>query len=230
MTSCRSCPAWRQSLFREFDDAEVAALAVLKKPCHLSKGDVLFEQATPVRGMYCNANGLLKVLQKNQSGKVIFSRLVFPADSAGHRSLFIEACYKGTASVVSEAADVCFIEMADVLKLFSENSVFARSLIVKLAGELDRSVTEQIQMKEISSFARLCQLLEGLFENFSEAQNDVKVLRSAISKVDIARLLSVADETVIRWMADLKKEEIVDLRDRRFVLLNPAKLRAYAKG
>ena len=120
--------------------------------------------------------------------------------------------------------------MADVLKLFSENSVFARSLIVKLAGELDRSVTEQIQMKELSSFARLCQLLEGLFENFSEVQNDAKVLRSAISKVDIARLLSVADETVIRWMADLKREEIVDLRDRRLVLLNPAKLRAYAKG
>ncbi len=230
MTSCQSCPAWRQSLFREFDDAEVAALAALKRPCHLSKGDVLFEQGAPVRGMYCNANGLLKVLQKNQSGKVIFSRLVFPSDSAGHRSLFIESCYKGTASVVSEAADVCFIEMADVLKLFSENSVFARSLIVKLASELDRSVIEQIQMKEISSFARLCQLLEGLFENFSETQNDVKVLRSAISKVDIARLLSVADETVIRWMADLKKEEIVDLRDRRFVLLNPAKLHSYARG
>lgn len=230
MTSCQSCPAWRQSLFREFDDADLAALESLKQPCRLSKGDVLFEQGAVVKGMYCNANGLLKVLQKNQSGKVIFSRLVFPADSAGHRSLFIEAYYKGTASVVSEAADVCFISMADVLKLFSEHRVFARSLIAKLASELDRSVAEQIQMKEISSFARLCRLLEELFENFSEVQSDAKVLRSAISKVDIARLLSVADETVIRWMADLKKEEIVDLRDRRFVLLSPAKLHAYARG
>mgnify|MGYP000976040652 CR=1 FL=1 len=101
MTSCGSCPAWPLSVFREFDDVEVAALAQLKRPCHLSKGDVLFEQGAPVRGMYCNANGLLKVLQKNQNGKVIFSRLVFPSDSAGHRSLFIEARYKGTASVIS---------------------------------------------------------------------------------------------------------------------------------
>ena len=182
-----------------------------------------------MRGLFCNGSGLLKVIQKNQSDKVIFSRFVYPGDTVGHRSIFVEDSYKGTCSVISEQAEVCFINKKEVITLFSENTEFAKALIAKISGELERSVDEHILMRESTAFSRLCSLLIRLFDEYSEKTSEEHFLRAAVSKVDMARCLSMADETVIRFMSELQKDGIIETRDKIIHLLNEKKLRQYSQ-
>lgn len=224
---CTTCPAWKKSLFSNLNDQELTQLAQIKAICNLQKNEVLFKQGQTVEGLYCNADGLVKVVQTEPTGQVKFSRLVYPGDTAGHRSIFIESTYKSTASVLSDSLHCCFISKENVLRFFFLNHDFAKKLITKLAIELDRSEKDRIDSKEKTVLARLSSLLLSLFENFSEINDSgQKQLRVSISKADIARVLSVADETIIRTMNDLKNLSILDFSGKIIILLDEEKLRS----
>lgn len=226
--SCINCPAWPKSIFKDFSEAQLNHLDTIKKTNSHKKNEILFKQGQEVSGIYCNASGLLKISQKNAAQKIIFSRFSFPGDTVGHRSIFVEDQYKGTCEVISDDTEACFINKKDVVNLFSENNEFAKSLIFKISYELDRSVNEHILLNESTAFSRLCALLLKLFEEFSESKSGVRVLKAAISKVDIARSLAVADETVIRFMSELQKDNIIQSNDKIISLVNEAKLKQYA--
>lgn len=227
--SCDSCPAWPKSLFKSLNKDQLAALSLLKVPQENIKNDFLFNQGDPVNGIFCNGDGLLKITQKDSHDKIKFSRLVYPGDSAGHRSIFIAEKYKGSACVVSDKSHTCFISKANLLNLFSSNNEFAKDLISKISTELDRSVSDQIKIKERSVTSRLCSLLVDLFDNFSESTSEKnRALRLTISKVELARLLSVADETVIRIMTELKNESILEFSGKNLILQNYDKLKKFS--
>lgn len=226
--SCFNCGAWRQSIFKDFNEKQLLHLNSIKHPNVHKKSENLFKQGEEVKGIYCNASGLLKVIQKNDSDKIIFSRFVFPGDTVGHRSIFVEDKYKGTCEVISDKAEACFVNKRDVLNLFSQSNEFAKALIFKISADLESSVNDHILLSESTAFARLCTLLLKLFDEYSEEKDGLKCVKCNITKVDIARCLSMADETVIRFMSELQKDKIVHTLDKKLVLLNEAKLRQYA--
>ncbi len=211
-------------------ESELKLLASSKKPCTYKKNQKIFEQGDVVSGIYCNSNGLVKVIQKDSSEKILFSRLAFPGDSVGYRSLFIEKNYKGTATMVSDQGQGCFISHETVSQLFLQNPSFAKALVKKISFELERSVDEKIELKEKSTFARLCYLLINLFEEFSEETVDGHLsLKSDITKVEIAQILAVADETVIRHMSELKNDKVIQQNGKRLTLINRKQLERLAQ-
>lgn len=226
---CNTCPAWKKSLFSSLNEHELFELSKIKAICRYQKNEHLFKQGAEVTGLYCNGEGLVKVDQSDSSGKVKFSRLVYPGDTAGHRSIFIEKNYKGTASAVSESVNCCYISKDNVLQFFAKNNEFAKKLITKLSFELEGSEKDQIESKEKSVFSRVCSLLIKLFDNFSETNlQGTQQLTISISKADIAKILSVADETIIRAMSELKNDSVIDFSGKIILLLNKEKLKSYS--
>ena len=192
-------------------------------------GEPLFEQGQPVGGLFCIAEGLIRVRQRGKQVKPRFVRLVLPGDTAGHRSLFTEEHFKGTATVISERVSVCFVPSGTILTLIGSSTEFAKSLLKRLSGELDRAEEDQVATKEKSVRGRLAQLIWTLCESYSESgSGGTRVLRSEISKVDIARMLSVADETVIRLMTEFKRDGVIDYSGRRIRIISAKKLQALA--
>ena len=114
--------------------------------------------------------------------------------------------------------------------LFSQNPAFAQELVKKMAVELERTVEEKIELKEKSTFARLCFLLINLFEQFSEETTEGHFnLKSDITKVELAQILAVADETVIRHMSELRSDGVIKQNGKRLVLMNKKQLEKLAK-
>ena len=227
---CRECPVWKKSLFKDFDETLVSWVTQKKKTVSLQKKDVLFEQGQEVDGIYCHLNGLAKVVQKDVDGNIRFSRLVLPGDTSGHRSLFIETNYKGTADVISDSLQTCYIPKTDILHLLSSNVSFAKNLVIKISSELVRSEEEQIQAREKTVRDRLAQMLCELREVHSEPINESQwLIKSEITKVDIAGFLSVANETIIRQMSDMKSEGLIGYEGKRIVLKDIEKLKTISR-
>ena len=225
--NCKECPVWKRSLFRDFDESLVSWVAEKKQPVNLQKKDILFSQGQDADGIYCHLSGLAKVTQKDNEGNVRFSRLVLPGDTSGHRSIFIENCYKGTTEVISDSLSACYIPKTDILHLLSGNASFAKSLVIKIASELERTVEEQISAREKSVRDRLAQILCDLHEVHAEPVNENQwMIKSEISKVDIASFLSVANETVIRQMSDMKSEGLIAYEGKKIIIKNLNKLKA----
>jgi CRP-like cAMP-binding protein len=228
--NCLDCPVWKKSLFKEFNQDLIHWVSDKKQTVTLKKKDVLFHQGQDVEGIFCHLSGLSKVVQKDTEGNVRFSRLVLPGDTSGHRSLFIETKYKGTADVISDTLQACYIPKADILYLLSNNASFAKNLIIRISSELIRLEEEQITAKEKTVRTRLAQLLYGLCEAHAEPVNGNHLLIQAeITKVDIASFLSVANETIIRLMSEMKSEGLISYQGKKILINDLDKLKAQSK-
>jgi len=227
---CRECPVWKKSLFRDFDDELVEWITANKKTIELKKKDVLFEQGQKVEGIFCHLYGLAKVVQKDKEGNVRFSRLVLPGDTSGHRSLFIETTYKGTADVISDSLQTCYIPKEHILYLLSSNVSFAKNLVIKISSELVRTEENQILAREKTVRSRLAQMLYELYQTHAEPVEDGQwLIQAEITKVDIAGFLAVANETIIRQMSDMKAEGLIGYQGKKIVIKNLDKLKAISK-
>jgi len=223
---CLTCPVWKKSLFRNFEPELIQWLTKRKRTLNLNKKDILFTQGEDVDGIFCHLSGLAKVVQKDTEGNIRFSRLVLPGDTSGHRSLFIETRYKGTADVVSDALQACYIPKDDILYLLSNNASFAKNLVIKISSELIRSEEEQILVKEKTVRERLAVLLCELCEAHADKINDTQYcIKSEITKVDIASVLSVANETVIRLMSEMKSEGLISYDGKKVIINDLNKLK-----
>jgi CRP-like cAMP-binding protein len=223
--NCQECPVFKKSLFKDFSPALVEWLGRHKTTKNYLKAEQLFLQGEAVRGLYCHAEGLIKVTQKDENNKVRFSRLVLPGDSSGHRSLFVSSTYRGTASVLSDTACSCFVSTEDVSYLLSKNPEFAKSLIEKISSELVRSEDTQIASKEKTLRSRLAQLLFELGQEFSAKINeDDHVIKAEITKRDLAAVLMVAEESVIRIMSEMARDGFIDYLDKKIVIKNLSKM------
>jgi len=218
---CRVCPVWKKSLFKDFEPDLIQWVTERKKTCTLNKKEVLFNQGQSVNGIFCHLSGLAKVVQKDNDGNIRFSRLVLPGDTSGHRSVFIENRYKGTADVLSDTLQACYIPKEDILYLLSHSASFAKNLVIKISSELIRSEEEQISAKEKTVRGRLAQLLCELCEAHSDPINDNRYLiKSEITKVDIASCLAVANETIIRLMSEMKSDELIGYEGKKIIIKN----------
>lgn len=228
---CRDCPVWKKSLFRDFEPDLIQWVTERKKTFSLNKKEILFKQGQNVEGIFCHLNGLAKVVQKDAEGNIRFSRLVLPGDTSGHRSLFIETKYKGTADVLSDSLQACYIPKADILYLLSHSASFAKNLVIKISSELIRSEEEQISVKEKTVRGRLAQLLCELCEAHSDKINDNQFLiKSEITKVDIASCLAVANETIIRLMSEMKSEGLIGYENKKIVINNLEQLQKISRS
>lgn len=217
--SCHECNVWKKSLFKDFDSQLIEWLDQKKKPETILKTEMFFKQGEPVTGIYCHYNGLSKVIQKDSKDKIRFTRLVYPGDTSGHRSLFIQNTYQGTTIALSDEVSACFISTEDILFLLTKNPSFAKNLIVKISGELNRSEEDMMATKEKTVRGRLAQLIYNLAIEYSDKQdNDHYVIKTEITKREFAKLLLVADETVIRLMSEMMKEEMIMYSDKKLII------------
>ena len=225
--NCSECPVWKKSLFRDFNDQLIDWITAKKKTVELKKKDILFEQGQKVEGIFCHLSGLAKVVQKDEEGNVRFSRLVLPGDTSGHRSIFIETSYKGTADVISDSLQSCYIPKEDILYLLSSNVSFAKNLVVKISSELVRSEENQIMAREKNVRSRLAQMLFELYEAHAlPIGDDQWLIEAEITKVDIAGFLAVANETIIRQMSEMKSEGLIAYQGKKIVIRDLEKLKA----
>lgn len=227
---CRECPVWKKSLFKDFDEQLLYWLGDSKQPVTKQKKDVLFSQGETVKGLYCHLSGLTKVVQTDAVGDVRFSRLVLPGDTSGHRSIFVEEQYKGTAKVISDELHACFIPKPVILSLLANNAAFAKNLVVKIATDLNRLEEQTISAKERPVSSRLASLLLQLCDQYAEKTDSGQyVLHSEITKKDISNVLLVANETVIRIMSDMKADGLISYQEKRIIINDYEKLKKIAE-
>ena len=229
-TSCTECPVFENSLFNGFSQDLIDWLADRKQVHNLDKKQQLFHQGKSVEGIFCHFDGLAKIVQKDVNENIRFTRLVLPGDTSGHRSLFIENKYKGTAIVISDKLKACFISHSDMLFLLSNDVSLAKNIIIKISTELNRSEDEVISVNERNVRSRLAYLLYNLGIDYAETVNQSQyMLKSEITKKDIASLLMVADETIIRLMSEMRREGLISYEGKRILIKDIEKIKSISR-
>lgn len=224
---CEDCGAKDKGVFCDLEAATLTEVDGHKISNVYKKGQTLFFQGNPPHGLYCVSTGKIKVSKIGPDGKESIVRIASAGDVIGHRSLFTNELYNATASAI-EDSHICFIDKQYILKLVAKDPSVALNLIQNLSHDLGVAENKVASLSQKNVRERLAELLLSLKETFGVKEEKGIRLDIKLTREEMASLIGVANETLIRFLTELKDENIIDQNGKILYILDEKKLLEFA--
>ncbi len=213
----------RLPLFTDLAPAAVERLAAEAVRYRLARGDVLFEQGEPARGVYVVVYGDVKLFATTPSGGRRLTGMAGPGHSFGEPVLFLERPTVVQARAASDAL-VVLIPKAAVFAEIDGNPKFARQMIAGLSRRVDTLVGELDRQAAGSGTARFAAYL------LREADGRASyTLTLPATKREIATQLNLTAEHFSRVLRELTAAGLIEVAGRRIVVPDAQRLAQSAR-
>ena len=225
---CDKCPSRGQGIFCELGKSDLDELSVQKVTNNFKKGQTLFMEGNPPFGLYCISNGNIKLTKTGEDGKESIVRIACAGDVIGHRSVFTDEYYSATATAMDDAR-VCFIDKKYILKMVKEKPTVAYNLISRLGRDLGASEDKIASFSQRNVRERVAELLLTLKSSHGiKNEENATLINLKLTREEMASLVGTATETLIRFMSELKEEQIIKQQGKNIVILNEQRLIEFA--
>ena len=190
-----------------------------KRVLKIDRGEILFHEGQPSRGLYCVCSGRFKLYRTGIGGELQIVRLAGSRRILGHRSLFADERMSATAEAMQDCT-VCFIDRRIVLDCVAKDAEIARNLLRILANELGNAEAQLLSVAHLNAIARLAHLLLEI--------SDEKGVVCELTREEIGQIIGVTPESVSRSLHQLAREGAIALDKRRIRVIVAQRLQAYA--
>jgi len=174
------------------------------------KGEHIFTDGQVADRMYMVQQGRVKVVASYVKGQERIIRIAGDGEVLGHRSIGDEPVYTATATALSDTV-VNTIPMTLFLSTLRANNLFCYHFLLFFAEEsrvLDQHMRDLMNMDVAQ---RIAKVLFMDMETFGFDMQDKRKLAFTLSRKDIASMAGTTYESVIRTLADLQRQGIIEL-------------------
>lgn len=162
----------------------------------LKRGEAVYRQGESPKGMYFVKRGLVGlVILAPSSGKEHLMRFFRQGQFFGHRAMFSEEGYHGTA-VALEATEIRFVPRDVILAAVTKHPELLKDVVQVLSKELRRCENHQVMILENQILGRIAQSLVYLKDIHPEHN---------WTRQEIANFCASTVSTVIKGMARLEE-------------------------
>lgn len=209
---CKLCqPAWKP------------AIATHKKNFTLKKGEMLFSEGDPVKGIYFIYEGKMKVHKHWGREKELIVRFAGAGDIVGHRGIASDFIYPVSATAM-ENSTVCYFDLDFFQSTLQVNTALLYELMMFYAHELQESEKRMRNLAHMPVKGRIASALLHLEKKFGTENGYIDF---PLSKQDIASYTGTTYETAWRMLQELAKEGMISLEDKRYAVLDHEAMQAY---
>lgn len=220
---CASCDRRIHSILRDLNDSAVESLDSTKACYAYKKGQVILSEGIPPTGLFCIHTGKVKVYKTGVEGREKIVRLAGDGDVIGYRALLT-----GGPSTVSAAAleqsFICCIPQETFFKLLKANGGFSLRIIELLSAELGKAEEQILHIAQRPVRERLAEALILLKETYGTDDGDSAALSARMSREELAGIVGTAVETLVRTMADFKREQLIATEKKKIRILDLTRL------
>ena len=211
-----------QPLFESLTESECAALVDRSVCRSVVRGEVLFQEGQPCRGLHLLVEGRVRLYRANGDGQEQVLRILSAGESLGDVSLFDEGPYLASARVM-EAGRVLFLPFAEVHSLYRTHPATAHAVVREL-GERVRALAalvDQLALQDVPTrvAAAVLRYAEG-----AGAQRQGGIFRLPRTQEELAAELGTTREGVARALRELREAGVVRQRGPRIEVLDPGRL------
>ncbi len=221
-----SSPLKKIPLFAYLTENEFEKLALNAVFKSFKKRQVMYQEGSSLRGLYCILKGIVKIYKTGTNGKqqiICFSQ---QGDLIAYRSLLSNELACTSAEAYGEDTSVCHIPYYILMELLKENWEFAYSMMKIMCRELKESNTFVIDIAQKTVKERTAEILLLLREKFGVDNSGI--LQITITREDLANMAGTVTESMIRTMSELRNEGLLDFVGRKIVFLDVRKLKNIA--
>lgn len=229
--SCRDCPAWPKSAFAQLGPEALAVLAREKEPVMHERGQAFTVQGEPAVKAYCLCSGSAKVTfthAPTRSESIL--RIVAPGDQVGYRCIFSKQDFRATASALEPTAS-CRISKATFLRLMEQDRVFALEMLRKMGDEIGAAESRLHSFCRKGARERTAEALLQLARAFGSPDGEEGVrFPLSLTRTDLANWVGTTKETMIRGLAEMREEGLLEEAAGVMHVRSIEKLRRLAEG
>ncbi|APD06454.1 CRP-like cAMP-activated global transcriptional regulator [Flavobacteriaceae bacterium UJ101] len=194
----------------------------LKKSIFFRKGEAILEEGQNPKGVFCLKTGKCKLFTRGFNGKEQILRIVQSGDVIGYRSLLSEEQFSASA-VALEDTWACFIPEVYFTKVLTHNPKLNKEIMKVAMHELGEAG------KQITSLAQKT-VRERLADEFLHLEDRMGLdeegfINISLTREEIANVIGTATESAIRLISEFKSDGLIEVKGRRFRLLDREKLR-----
>lgn len=222
---CR-CHIKENTLFTGLNDAQLDAFKEAVVINHHKKREIVFMEGDDCSGLYIIRTGRVKVVRSSSTGKEQIINIMNPGDLLGFEVFYNGRIYKNTA-VAMEDCELCYIERHSFFKILENEPGIARKLILSLGRELNSAYERIGYLGLLNAREKLAHLLYTLAAQYGVKEDGGGVkLNLTLSRLEIAELLGITQETSIRLLKSFKEEGVIEIKRKEIIIKSLARLKA----
>ncbi|HBG45402.1 MAG TPA: hypothetical protein DDW94_00270 [Deltaproteobacteria bacterium] len=220
---CR-CHIKENALFTGLNIAQLEAFKEAVIINRYKKREVVFMEGDDCNGIYIVRAGRIKVVRSSSTGKEQIISILDPGDLLGFEVFYNARTYKNTAVAMDEC-DLCYIDRHAFFKILEEEPSIAKKLIISMGKELNAAYERIGHLGLLNAREKLAHLLYTLAGEYGVKSDGAVKLNLTLSRLEIAELLGITQETSIRLLKSFKEDGILDIKRKEIIIKSLSKLK-----
>jgi CRP-like cAMP-binding protein len=214
---CALCRARESCFFSELKDAAFEEFRRTRISNVYKKRQVVFYEGHMPHGVFLVCSGSFKVYKSDGKGHQLTTRIAHRGDILGYRALLGREAYSATAEAMEDSC-LAYIDEARFKEFVARHQVLALRMLTKLAQDVRLAEDKARDMAMKSSRERLAELLVMLKATYGVAGKDGTTLTMPFTRLDLAELAGLAQETVIRLLGEMVEKGVLSIKGRTLTI------------
>ena len=220
MSDCSTCIVRNRAICASLDTDELLLLGKLGRKRTISRGETLLWEGDPAPVVANIIDGVLKLSVNLQDGREQIVSVMYASDFIG-RPFGKESPYRVTAMT---DAEVCVFSRSSFDSFAKDHPDLQNKLLQRTLDELDRAREWMTLLGKKSATERIATLLIELSDRLSTdgcspVTPYLDRFALPMDRQQISDILGLTIETVSRQFTRIRKEGIIELPDRRTVII-----------
>ncbi len=191
------------------------AIAAARQNFELKRGQQLFNEGDPAKGIYFIYLGIVKVHKRWGREKDLILRFAKAGVVVGQLGLGDDASYPVSATAIAPVV-ACFVDMEFFESTLSVNAGFSRQVIKVLANDLQESEKRMRNLAHMPVKGRVAQALITLKNQFGITADGY--INIDISRQDLASFTGAAYESLFRMINELIEEKLITVSGKSILI------------
>ena len=227
-SQCNLCTARKTTIFGDLRSSQLEHIERFIREITFPKKHIIFFEDEPVESIYLIKRGTIKLYKTQSDGRSQILRIDGTGGFLGFDSLF-RSTYLATAETIVESV-LCQIRAADFRTLLADEPDINHRLLKAASKELERNENLLFTIGTGTARERLAYFLLTLYNSQCDCEQNPRKINLLISRQELSEHLGIKQETVIRNLARLKDEKIIDIRGKEIIIRNPELLKKTVEG
>jgi CRP/FNR family transcriptional regulator, cyclic AMP receptor protein len=204
----------RVPLFSLLTNEQASAIADSVVKRRFRRGELIVEHGKKTNSLFILLTGRARVLSSDERGREVILAVLQPGNYVGEMSLIDNEPHSATVRAELQT-DMLILGRAEFARCLPENSSLSYAIMRGLVQRL-RSADRQIEsLALLDVYGRVARSLLDMAED----DGPVKIIRSKVSRQDLAKVVGASREMVSRVMKDLEDRGMVQTQENGSVIL-----------
>ena len=209
ISNCKDC-IYRSWAFKNLTDTELKLINERKVEKFYRKGENIYFEGDPIHSFLYLQTGLVKLYKTEANNKEHIISIAKPKDFIGLLSIFSNQDHNYSISAIEDSV-ICYVELDIIKKFIKTNGDFALDFFEKISKLSDSIIKTRVDINTRQLRGRIAYML--LF--FSQNIYNSKGFSLPISRKEIAELIDMSTENVIRVLSEFRKDGLIQIEGKK---------------